>query len=251
MIKIIQSEFPEKVSWTEFKNLVDFPLTILVAVSEPKEYYHWKKIIGNKFIKVGAWPILDKKEGYWFSGYCSKETIDKLDKFNSIRPLKIDLEFPIPEGKYSNFKLIWHAFKLLFKKPENYQYLIEKIKNLNQKNLIINEFPFPNFIKKRLGIYYPYKTFKNYMFYTTYAGIIFRWPIILSNLLAEFFHKPDSIALGLIGSGIFTNEREYKTQKQFKSDIKIFKPKNVILYSVETIMKRKNPEEWIKVIKKI
>jgi hypothetical protein len=91
MAIIFWSEFPEQVDWNKVNKEIDFDTEIYAACKDRQEYLAWKKKIKNKHIKMGAWPILDKKDGYWFSGQTSKENIDKLDEFKDV-DIKIDIE---------------------------------------------------------------------------------------------------------------------------------------------------------------
>src|SRR3989344_3302370 len=88
-------EFPEKVNWKNFKKLVNFETEVYVTCKNREEFNFWKKKIKNKFIDVGAWPVLSKEEGYWFSGFLDKKSIDKLNDFDSLK-IKIDIEPPFP-----------------------------------------------------------------------------------------------------------------------------------------------------------
>jgi len=135
---IFWSEFPEQVNWKKTLKLIDFKSEIYIAVKSKKEFLNYKKKIKSKNITLGAWPILPKKEGYWFSGFTSIKNIDKLKEFKGMK-IKIDLEPPIPPFNYSNIKIIFWLIKMYCKKAKNKEYLravIYWLANNNTKILI-------------------------------------------------------------------------------------------------------------------
>ena len=113
---IFWSEFPEKVSWKSVRKLfrgAKLKAEIYVASRSRKEFYLWKKKIECNEITVGAWPILSLEEGYWFSGFSEKSSIDKLKEFSGLK-VKVDLEHPFPSYVYSNLNLLVYYLKLIF-----------------------------------------------------------------------------------------------------------------------------------------
>jgi len=58
----------------------------------------------SKNITINAWPVLTKQEGYWFSGFTSIKSIDKLKQYKGLN-IKIDLEPPLPNFNYNNIKI--------------------------------------------------------------------------------------------------------------------------------------------------
>src|SRR3989344_6611323 len=102
-------EFPEKVNWEEFKELVNFKTEVYVACRNKKEFNFWKERIKNKYIDIGAWPILNKKDGYWFSGFLNKKSIDKLKEFNGLK-IKIDIEPPFPGERKNPYLFVLKYF---------------------------------------------------------------------------------------------------------------------------------------------
>lgn len=257
---IFWSEFPNKVNWKKTLKLIDFKAQIYIAVKNKKEFLGYKKKIKSKYISLGAWPVLPKKEGYWFSGLTSKKSIDKLKEFKGLN-IKIDLEPPIPSFNYSNIKIIYWLIKMYFKKAENKDYLKDVIYWLAKNNtkILINEFPLPKFYLEKLGITIEKK--KNMtlqlMMYTSPPGeflsSIVRWynKIILKKALRK--NRSMIASIGLIGPGILETEGYYKKTKEFFKDLKMVQSaglENVTIYSIDTIMKRKRSKEWINVLKK-
>jgi hypothetical protein len=140
-------EFPDQVNWLKAKKAIDFDTEIYVTCKSRTDYLVLKKRIETKHIKLGAWPILNKKEGYWYSGHTSKENIDKLDDFPGLR-LKIDIEPPIYNGNYTNFKTIMWLVKWIINLGKNKDYLITKVNKLESEK-IVNDY---NNINKLLRI---------------------------------------------------------------------------------------------------
>lgn len=259
---IFWSEFPSKVAWSEVKKLFKkhgLNAEIYVACKNIREFKKWKKRISSRNIDVGAWPVLRKKQGYWFSGFSRKKNIDKLKEFSGYK-VKIDLELPFPSWTYSDWRAFFYFLGMFFKKGKNNLYLKKTITELSKKSkIIINEFPFNKFALERCGIFYNTKgkkdITKNIMFYTTLSCKIFR-PFLkyylkkfAKKLLRE--NKNVTFSIGLIGKGILKKERTYDNIKQFKEDLDFIKTlgaKGVAIYSIDAIMNLENPEEWISLI---
>jgi len=262
---VMWCEFPKQVNWRKAEKIITFPLDIYVAVQSKRELQEWRK--KTKF-NLKPWVLLPKKKGYWFSGFTNKEDIDVLKEFKGL-PVKIDLEPPLPSWKYKNRYWFAHAFKQFFKKAPNNEYLEKIIKELeeaahceevlNQIHLIVNEFPAMRWYLKRQGIYFESKkgTTKNIMCYSSFAGPLLR-PLVKKYLyyyikknLKE--NKETMFSLGLIGTGILEQEHVYPSTKELEQDLLMLKKaggKKVALYSLEGLLKRESPQEWVEVIKK-
>lgn len=256
---IFWSEFPETVDWKKVAKLIDFKAEIYIAVRNKKEFLDYKKKIKSKHIALGVWPIIPKKEGYWFSGFTPKESIDKLKQYKGMK-IKIDLEPPIPPFNYSNIKIIYWVIKMYFKKAKNKDYLRAVIYWLarNKTNILVNEFPLPKFYLEKLGI--TIEKEKNMtlqlMMYTSPPGRLFR-PLIrwynkrsLKKAIKE--NQGMVASIGLIGPGILNTEGSYRSTKEFKEDLEMVQNaglKNVTIYSIDSILQRKNPKKWLKTLK--
>jgi len=257
---IFWSEFPEQVNWNEAIELIDFKAEIYIAVRNKQEFLEYEKKIKSKNIKLGAWPILPLEEGYWFSGFTSKESIDKLKEYKGMK-IKIDLEPTIPDFNYSNFRIgIW-LIKLYFKKAKNKEYLRAVMNWLAENNtdILVNEFPLPLWYMEKLGITIEKK--KNMklqlMMYTSPPGELLSSIVrsynkhILKKKLKQ--NKGMIASIGLIGPGILKTEGYYKNTTGLLKDLRMVKEaglENVTIYSIDSIMNRENPKEWIDIIKK-
>ncbi len=252
-------EFPEEVDWKKVNELIDFQTSVYIASNSRREFLKWKSKIKSKYISVGVWPTLSKEKGYWFSSYCSKESIDKLKEFRGIN-LKIDLEPPIIQGGYGFIRIITIYTKLLlFKKPKNGFYLNKIIAELSKESeIILSGLPLPKNLAKRYGDNYTENNvFRNSFIYSTLTPRILR-PIM--NIYYKYYikrsiknHKDKLMfAVGCIGHGIFYNEPTYNNIKEFEKDLKFLlknKVKNVVIFDLTGIMKKQNTEEWLKIIK--
>ena len=240
-------EFPEKVNWKNFKKLVNFETEVYVTCKNREEFNFWKKKIKNKFIDVGAWPVLSKEEGYWFSGFLNKKSIDKLKEFNGLK-IKIDIEPPFPGERKNPYLFV---LKYFFINGENNNYLNDKINGLSKNsNIIVSGFPLPLFLRKKYG-HFNYNTKKNYIAYTTFSKLlIFYYSCFIKKELKK--DKDLMIGLGCIGKGIFSNEPVYKSINEFKKDLEWVKKlcvKNISIFEVSGLMDRKDRERWFKLIK--
>lgn len=261
---IFWCEFPKKVNWKKAEKLINFPCEIYVAVKSRKEYNNWKR---KTKLKLLPWPILDKKEGYWFSGFTTKKDIDKLDEYKGL-DMKIDLEPPLPAWQYKTHRIFWYGFKQLFRRGRNNKYLENKIYNLakehkletvmSRSNIIANEFPLLKWYLRRQGLDVDAKRniTKNYMCYTSFAGPLWRpfikhYMKIITKRIAKK-NKNVMFSIGLIGPGILKTERVYKNTKFFKQDLSMINKtsvKKIAIYSLEGLLQRENPEEWLSVIR--
>ncbi|HLC62933.1 MAG TPA: hypothetical protein VJJ21_01295 [Candidatus Nanoarchaeia archaeon] len=257
-------EFPETVDWKKAESLLKgLDCEIYVAVNSVAEYKKWKK---KTKLNIYPWPVLSKEEGYWFSGFISKEGIDKLKQYKGLK-IKIDLEPPLPSGNWGNFKIIVYAIKKIFQRGENNDYLKDVIYEVSGKgsgvviknvSFLINEFPFARWYLKKQGTHIEIRKGmqKNYMCYTSFAGNWFR---PFARFYLKWFmrkavkeNKNISFSIGLIGSGILNTEGKYKNVTRFKQDLEMVKNsgcQNVAVYSIDSILKRENPAEWVDAVR--
>lgn len=256
-------EFPEIVDWKRLDNILSklkMDISIYIPAKTLEQFLWWKKEAqkSSSHVGVNVWPILDKNKGYWFSGFTDKNDINSLKQF-STQNVKIDLELPLPKKEYSNAMMFSYLGPYIFKKGKNSKRLYETIRSMSANtNLILNEFPFPRFLLRRWGIHMPLmkNCTRNIMSYTTIAGNFLR-PFIKSYiflyLLKErLFNKNIMCSIGLIGPGILKKEGIYKNVRQFKSDLgmaEFLGIKNIAVYSIDSILKRPNPVEWLLAVK--
>src|SRR3989344_8759590 len=123
-------EFPKEIDWKKLEatlSNIHFHIKIYILSKSLDEFLRLKKNIQktcSHIDEINVWPILDKKEGYWFSGFTTKEKIKELRQFSTLN-IKIDLELPIPKKEYSNSMLIKYFTPYLLKKGKNSRYLFE------------------------------------------------------------------------------------------------------------------------------
>jgi len=246
-------EFPDRVNWQKLNSLLkkySCEIKTYVAVRSVNEY---KKLKNYSNIKiVGAWPTLPLKEGYWFSGHISKKSIDTLNQYKDI-DIKLDLESPIPLSKGVSFKVGLKVLKDMLTKGKTNEYLKKKILQHN-KSLILSTYPFPKFILKKVGFFDSKKINYNFFYYSSFIPSFLRpmYKLYFKRIIKKRNPQKTFFTLGLIGTGIFNNEQIYKNIKQFKKDVNFFyknKVKNLVLFELSGILKRKNPDQWINYIK--
>lgn len=255
-------EFPNKIKWNLTKKYLKkykIKPKIFIAVKTKKEFLNYKKKIKLDLI---PWVLLPKTHGYFFSGFSKKPDISHLKQFKGMK-IFIDIEPPLPRIPIFTFPLfyIW----LLLNKAKNYNFLKKQIAELSKKSkTLVSEFPFPHFIFRRLGVYINPKdqrfnknVIKVLGAYTTIFPImkfIFR-PFIFHEVKRKIQEDPNAFfAVGLTGKGITGIEGIYRNEEEFNKDLKKFynlKAKNIIIYSLETLMKRKDKKEFFKIISKI
>ncbi len=254
---IFWSEFPENVDWKEVKKLIEFKTEIYVAVKEKGEYERLRRKIRTQGITVGVWPKLSEDEGYWFSGFVGKSSIDKLKEFSGI-DMKIDIEPPFPGKKLKKLKLFFmYLLPHILRTGENNAYLEEVLKGL-KSNIVISGFPLPAWITRRYGdVTVLQKNMeKSFISYTTIAfRSFFRWYIKnFVKYAIKKYGKKAIFAVGCTGKGIFGNEKTYSNIMEFKEDLKLIKEagaRKIAVFSIEGIMERKDRGDWFKEIKRV
>ncbi|MDP3728067.1 MAG: hypothetical protein Q8R18_01295 [bacterium] len=249
MKRVYWCEFPEKCNWKKISDwLKHEKIIVYLACTSRANYDLWKKKIKkiNENIEVNAWPTLPKSEGYWFSGFCTKEAIDQLNQYRGLK-IKIDIEPPIPKKYHFLTGMTWLG-KHITQEPENTEYLRRKIKSLmRDTDIILSTFPLQNNILKQWGWLKENNLKYSYMFYSTF--IPFGFKKLYKHYFKRHFlpyHKEAYIAVGLIGKGIFGNEPIYRSPKQMKKDIQFLRKEGVetlVFFSLEAISQR--GEEWL------
>ncbi|MBS3095431.1 hypothetical protein J4231_02010, partial [Candidatus Woesearchaeota archaeon] len=244
---IFWCEFPEQVDFNKLNSLIKFKTEIYFAANSIKEFKRIRKKIKNRNIKAGVWPVLEKKDGYWLSGFVARDKIDKLNEFDGLR-VKIDVEPPIYKGKHSLLKdIAWFARYSIIRGKNN-DYLREKILNLRIKP-IMSGFLLPYFIRKRYGDLHASGT-KNYICYTTFFPRAIRplARLFYSMAIRRMERKRTFYGIGLTNNGIFENESAYENINEFKKDIEMMVKagaNNLCVYSIEGILKRKDAGKWL------
>lgn len=258
MIKetIFWCEFPEEVNWVKVNKEINFKTEIYIASKNRYDFLKYKKKITNKNIEVGVWPVLDKEDGYWFSGFVSQKNIDKLDDFSEFN-IKIDVEPPIIEGKGSFLMFIRYFLKYLFKKGTNNDYLAQKINNLKNKKIIIGPIAPKIYMRRYVDkINKKNKLHENYIFYTP---IIPRYLRFLFRFYYKIWFKNKEprnkyLALGPMEKGIFGEEASYKNTDEFKKDFDFAEKlgfEKIVIFNLEGLFNRKDSKEFLEIIRKV
>ena len=252
---VLWCEFPQRVDWKRLDRILEeamYKPEIYVACTSYENYKWWAREIRKQcrnIREVNAWPVLAKNEGYWFSGFTSKQGIDRLLEYKNTK-LKIDLEPPLPRFNYSNLNVLRYLIKILFKKGKNRHYLARTISELSKNNeVLVNEFPLPEFILKRWGCYYNTEN-KNVMCYTSLLKhrTLLRW----WNFMMAKRRKAAMCSLGLVHSGIFGNEPHYRNVKELATDMRYALREgfsSIAVYSIDAIAKRSDAISWLKALK--
>ena len=151
-------EFPTKENLAKLQ-LVDWPCTVYVAAKSLSQFEKIKSSISKKNIKLGYWPILEKKEGYWLSPFSSSKAVKRVvNEINNYKkPIKIMWDAELP------FRHPW-----LFLRIDNFIRNKPRIKSFfksNGKNILTSEYPIKNklaeLIFKALGVYFSTKKYNN------------------------------------------------------------------------------------------
>jgi len=260
---IFWCEFPKQVDWKKLQKIlkdINLKLTVYIAVHSPKDFINWKKKIKKETPNIKnlyAWPVLKLKDGYWFSGFTSKENITKLQNFKGLN-IKLDLEPPFPGKGYHNLKIALYILKWITRKAPNTKLLIKTVQDLSHySHVLVNELPLPEFILKRSGLHIPKSRniSKNIMTYSSFGEHLrYLLKICLKFVLKQRLRKDKNIScsLGIAGPGIFGNEPFYKSLKEFKKDIQDAKKlgiKRCAVYSIESFLNRRNPNAWFSAVK--
>lgn len=260
-------EFPQKIVRERVK-LIDFATEVYVAARDLKEYGFWRKMLQNKHMRVGVWPALPLKAGYWFSKYTAREHIDVLKQFDGV-DMKIDIEPPIPYTsrifkKFSLYLLAKDSLREAMKhKAHNQAYLWSVIRQLKSKKIIMSGFPFPNRVSRRYGDDMRQMRpdfFRNHFLYVTF----FQNRIVRECVMGYYAwyvraklrqYAPDRLyfAIGCVGQGIFATEPVYERVADFERDLDRFLAwgvRNVVVFNLEGILGKDAPEIWVDALKK-
>lgn len=244
MTVIYWCEFPRECNWKKLASMLDKRKIVLyLTCTSREEYETWKKKIHeySKNIEVNAWPTLPLKEGYWFSSFTNKEMIDGLEQFRKLK-IKIDIEPPIHQGKYSIWKAMYWGLSSFLLLGPNKKYLQEKIKFLSKDtDIIVSTAPFPKYLLKRWGWIEDKKLRYNYIYYRTFIpkGLQWAYNIYYRKFIRK--NKDAFFAVGLVGTGIFRNEPIYKNIDEMKKDISFLKKngvQNIVFFRIESLVDR-------------
>lgn len=206
-------EFPTQENLEKAK-LINFPSKLYIATKTIEELNKIKKQISSNYIKeVIWWPILTKKEGYYFSPFSSKKAMNRILKQTKNQKTMIDIEMPI-----NRIEILTKAYKII----TNRKILNDILKN---KNIILCEHIWENFLMKILGLNFPGNN-KIKMLYT--SQLIMPRKLIEKTVKNLSTKNPNTkIGLGLIARGVEKIKRPLLTPKQLRKDLELCKTNNI------------------------
>ena len=157
-------EFPVKENLDKIR-LIDFKTKLYIGAKSLDEFLKIKKSLKNRKIKeVIYWPILEMKEGYWFSGFSKRKALMRIfsELKNKDIPVMIDLELPFTRNK----KLFLMQSFNFFRNKKLIKEFIEDYENI----YLCEYFPdgkLKDFIMRFLGLHFDgnFKIIK--MFYSS------------------------------------------------------------------------------------
>lgn len=226
-------EFPTKENLNKIK-LIDFPTRLIIAAKSLREFYSIKNKIEqykNKNIKeITYWPVLDKKESYWFSAftknYALKRIINELTQNKKSLTIMWDAELPIYKS-------------LILKQAPNYfrnrKIILDFFKNAKKYKIKIltSEYPLESkFLRSLLFdlflISFDTKIYNNKKIAMLYTSFLKNHPSIENFLENQIkigknnFGRDFIVALGTIATGINGNEPILKPE-ELDRDLRIVK----------------------------
>ena len=226
-------EFPAKDALNKIA-LIDFPTKLIIAAKSLNDFHLIKNKINqykNKDIKeVIYWPILEKKEGYWFSAFTKnsalKRIINELQQNKEKLTVMWDAEIPIYKS------LILKEAINYFKNREIILNFFKKAHDYNIK-ILTSEYPLESkFLRNLLHalflISFEPKKYKNKKIAMLYTSFLKNHPDIEGFLERQIgigkktFGNDFRVALGTIAAGINGNEPVLKPQ-ELDRDLRIAK----------------------------
>jgi len=227
MIISFFEEFPTKENLDKIE-LITFPTRLYIATESIEELSKIKKQIKSKYIKeIIWWPILNEKEGYYFSVFSSKKAMKRiLNQINNQKTM-IDLEMP-----HQRKQMISKFYRIFTNKS-----ILNKI--LKNKNTISCEHFIENNLMKLIGLNYK-KQNKIKMIYTSHIKL----PRTIIEKIIEKLAKKYSnlkIGLGLISHGVENIKLPVLAPQQLEEDLKLCKKhkiKEVIIFRLGGLNKK-------------
>ncbi len=229
-------EYPTKKNLQKLK-LIKFPTKIYLAAKSVKDF---KKIkISSKYVKEKIyWPVLEKKEGYWFSPFTDRaallRTINDIGKQRI--PVMLDAELPT------------HPNPLLyFTQTHNFFRNRKIIRNFvsNRKNIYTAEY-FPSSRLAESLFHFLGLSFKNEnhypikMIYSSMHDFGEPYTRKLIQRSQKRYGKRLRLALGTLGKGILGNEPQL-SNSLLKRDLFLAKElgiQEIILFRLGGLQKK-------------
>tara|TARA_Y100000034_G_scaffold32031_4_gene39168 strand:- start:17068 stop:17793 length:726 start_codon:yes stop_codon:yes gene_type:complete len=239
MIISFFEEYPTKENLNKL-NLIKFPTKLYLAAPSLKKFKETTSKIKNKKIKeIIYWPILERKEGYWYSPFSKRAALKRtLDEIPLNQSVMIDLELPTSQ----NPKLYYTQFINFFRNRR----LIRKFIKNHKKVYTAEYFPIKKWLKF-LALNFDSKKYNNKVIKMLYTSM---WPFSLENHLKQgkdLFKNNYIAGFGVIATGEGGNET-CLTTKQLENDLTLAqknKVKEIIIFRLGGLNKN-----YLKIISK-
>ena len=106
-------EFPSPENLEKLK-FIQWPSRLFLAARSLEEFLHLKEQFKNKYVtEIIYWPVLSKKEGYWFSPFSKRKALLRI--FNEVKsknvPVMIDAELPTTQNPILYFTQAFNFFR--------------------------------------------------------------------------------------------------------------------------------------------
>jgi len=250
-------EFPNTTTVNKLE-LIEFDTRIYVAAKSLAEFQIYEneyKSSNAQVTEVIYWPVLEKEEGYWFSPWSERESLERIfseiknrENTNKLEVL-LDLEPSLNRARLFNFQ----DFKHNKIKIEEF---ISKAEEYNMSILTVEKSYIPDWLLERLGLSFSPEKYGNRkikMYYSSYRRK-FRPNFIVENLLEKkvkkYAEQGISLGLGLIAPGIH-EEKHRVSPRELEQEIKIassYGIEEVIIFRLEGLTEEyrdsiKNAEE--------
>lgn len=228
-------EFPVKNNLNKLR-LVNHPTKLYLAAKSLNEFLKLKNKIEKEHKQVKEfiyWPILEIKEGYWFSPFSKRKSLKRIFQQLKNKKISVMIDLELPTTK--NPKLY---FTQLLNFPRN-KYLIKNfIKNYKGKVYLAEYYPQREKLFQFLGLHYPNAKVIKMVYHSMHK--------FNEEFIKQKLKSLNLVAYGTIAKGIARNE-PILTLKQLKKDLELAKEskiKEVIIYRLGGLNK-----EYLKTIK--
>tara|TARA_Y100000310_G_C20698595_1_gene827569 strand:- start:4503 stop:5228 length:726 start_codon:yes stop_codon:yes gene_type:complete len=239
MIISFFEEFPTKKNLDKVK-LIDFPTKLYIAAHSLDEFKSIKKQIKSKYVReIIYWPILKKKEGYWFSPFTKQKALK--NTFKQLKGKNISVMFDM-ELPFSKLLIL----KNLFQSHTNKHLINKFIKD--HKKIYVCEYFIDSKLFSLFGLEYN-KPKNHHLIKMAYSSMYDHGENKLNQVIQKYkkrFGNKFIMAYGVLTKGVLGWEKPITTSL-LKRDLDIAKKnkvKEVILFRLGGLNKK-----YIKLLK--